>query len=103
MHKHGFYVTNLGRDRIILRHPWFKTFNLTIHWGTDQLEGNDVVIEMAGYCVKQCTPTARQLTINPLDVEAERVEILKQILEEYCQHWQVFSEKASHWYPPARD
>jgi hypothetical protein len=27
-----FYVTNLGRDRIILGMPWFKKFNPQIDW-----------------------------------------------------------------------
>src|ERR1700747_380821 len=27
-----FYVTNLGRDRIILGMPWFKMFNPQINW-----------------------------------------------------------------------
>jgi hypothetical protein len=28
--KLGFYVANLGSDRIIFGHPWFKTFNPSI-------------------------------------------------------------------------
>ena len=49
MVKLGFYVANLGHDRIILGHPWFKAFNLSIDWTTNQLPGEDMVIETAGY------------------------------------------------------
>ena len=49
IHKLGFYIANLGCDRIILRHPWFKTFNPTIDWTTNQLQGPNVRIKTAGY------------------------------------------------------
>ena len=47
--KQGFYVANLGRDRIILGHPWFRSFNPSINWETNQLDGDEVEIETAGY------------------------------------------------------
>jgi len=27
-----FYVTNLGRDRMLFGYPWFKKFNPNINW-----------------------------------------------------------------------
>jgi hypothetical protein len=50
--KLGFYIANLGSDRIILGHPWFKLFNPSINWRSNQLEGEDITIETAGYCAK---------------------------------------------------
>ena len=47
--KQGFYIANLGNDRIILGHPWFHTFNPTINWEKNQLQGDDIEIETAGY------------------------------------------------------
>ena len=47
--KMGFYIANLGKDQLILGHPWFKIFNPTIDWTTNQLLGPDVTIQMAGY------------------------------------------------------
>jgi hypothetical protein len=47
--KLGFYVRNLGSDRIIFGHPWFKTFNPSIDWCTNCLKGDDFSIETAGY------------------------------------------------------
>ena len=101
-HKHGFYVANLGRDRLILGHPWFKTFNPNIDWRMNQLEGDKIVIETAGHHSKQ-RETTHQLVINEGEVKTEAEGIMEQILPEYYHHWQVFSEKASHHYPPAWD
>ena len=102
-HKQGFYVANLGWDWLILGHPWFKTFNPAIDWSTSTLQGDDMMIETAGYWAKVKIPTACQLVTSPNEVEAEKAEILKQIPEEYHHHWKVFSEKTSHHYSPAWD
>jgi len=40
-----FYVTNLGRDRIIFEYPWFKKFRPDIDWDTDELKGPKVKLE----------------------------------------------------------
>jgi hypothetical protein len=39
-----FYVTNLGRDRIILGMPWFKTFNPQINWEKGMLPHKIVLL-----------------------------------------------------------
>jgi hypothetical protein len=56
--KLGFYVANLGSNCIILGHPWFKSFNPSINWSTNQLDGEDIVIETAGYRTKSKPQTA---------------------------------------------
>ena len=50
--KLGFYVTNLGRDRLILGYPWFKKFNPKFNWSNNTLEGDTVEIDTAGYWTK---------------------------------------------------
>jgi len=35
----SIYITNLGRDRVILGLPWFKTFDPKINWTTGELTG----------------------------------------------------------------
>ena len=47
--KLGFHVANLGRDRIILRYPWFQKFDPHFDWSTNTLKGNKVEIDTAGY------------------------------------------------------
>ena len=36
--KFPFFVTNLGKDFIILGYPWLEEFNLTIDWGQGQVK-----------------------------------------------------------------
>src|ERR1700676_2650119 len=45
----GFYVANLGHDRLILGLHWLKVFNPTIDWPRIALVGEDIHIETAGY------------------------------------------------------
>ena len=47
--KLGFYIANLGRDRLILGYPWFKKSNPNFNWNNDTLEGDAVEIDTAGY------------------------------------------------------
>jgi hypothetical protein len=47
--KLGFYIANLGHDRVILGHPWFKAFNPVIDWSTNQLQGDNLIIKTAGF------------------------------------------------------
>jgi hypothetical protein len=96
--KLGFYIANLGSDRIILGHPWFKSFNPSINWGSNQLEGEDVVIETAGYRAK---PKARTTTIH-FTPPSDQAETQQLIPVQYHQHWRVFSEEAAQRFPPSR-
>ena len=36
--KEQFYVTGLGRQKIILGFPWLKKYNLTIDWKTGKIK-----------------------------------------------------------------
>ena len=45
--KLGFYVANLGRDRLILGYPWFTKFNPNFNWKDNILEGEEVEIDTA--------------------------------------------------------
>src|ERR1700677_3796860 len=96
--KLGFYVANLGHDRIILGHPWFKIFNPTIDWTNNQLPGDNMIIETAGYRSKEAT-IIRNITFTPPN---DRLEVQKHIPPQYHQHWEVFSEEAAQRFPPAR-
>jgi hypothetical protein len=95
--KLGFYIANLGSDRIILGHPWFKSFNPSIDWSTNCLEGDDVIIETAGFCSKTKTlnPVAR--TLQPSD----QMQTQQLIPPQYHKHWRVFSEEAALRFPPS--
>src|SRR6267154_6472184 len=38
-----FYITNLGRDRIIFGMPWFQSFDPTISWKEPNLQGTMIL------------------------------------------------------------
>ena len=99
--KLGFYIANLGWDWIILGYPWFQKFNLHFNWTAHALEGDNVVIKMAGYH-KQHRPTI-WITQPIISEPTDQVEVVKLIPEWYHHHWKVFSEQASHWFPPAQE
>src|ERR1700689_301414 len=94
----GFYVANLGRDRLILGHPWFKQFNPSIDWRTNTLQGEDIVIETAGYQNRKTTPSHEHVCTTTIQEEPTPA-----IPPEYTRHEVVFSEKASQRFPPARE
>jgi hypothetical protein len=96
--KLGFYVADLGRDRVILGHPWFKSFNPHIDWTTNQLIGPDVVVQTAGYWTKQRS-SLRSITIKPPEDQTETQQLIP---PQYHHHWLVFSEQAARCFPPSR-
>jgi hypothetical protein len=89
-------MTNLGSDCIILGHPWFKSFNPSINWSLNQLDGEDIIIETAGYCNKS-RPQVSAIHFKP---PSDQLETQKLIPEQHHQHWRVFSEEARPTFPP---
>ena len=49
-----FFVTNLGRDRMLFGYPWFKKFKPDIDWETSELKGPKVKIETLLHGTFQC-------------------------------------------------
>ena len=97
--KLGFYVANLGRDRMILGYPWFQKFNPQFDWNTHALKGDEVEIDTAGYRTKLAT-SLRAVTLTDVDKEEDRKLVQAQIPEAYHKYWEVFSKCASYQYPP---
>jgi hypothetical protein len=93
--KLGFFIANLGCDRVILGHPWFKAFNPIIDWTTNQLTGPDIIIETAGFRIKNQVNSA---TLKP---PGDQLEVKKLIPLQYHQHWRVFSKEAAQCIPPS--
>ena len=92
----GFYVANIGSDRMIFGHPWFKTFNPDINWMTNTLR-DDYTIETARYQTQKRSEETTAATIK-----TQRPRIDPSIPEEYHRHWEVFDEEAAKRFPPAR-
>jgi hypothetical protein len=94
-----FFITNIGRDRIILGHPWFKAFNPTIDWTTNTLISENVHIETASYHHRKAPAENNGTTVSP--PPSLLTPVPPQIPEEYRHHAQVFSEEASQQFHPA--
>ena len=92
-------MANLGRDQMILGYPWFQKFNPHFDWNMHTLKGNIVEINTAGYRTKLATPL-QAATLTEADKEEDRKLVQAQIPEAYHKYWEVFSEWASHCYPP---
>ena len=97
--KLGFYVANLGRDRLILGYPCFQKFNLNFNWNTNTLEGDAIEIDTAGYWTK-IAASLRATQITQESMEEEKKAILNQIPVAYHQYWEVFSKRVSYRFPP---
>jgi hypothetical protein len=89
--KLGFNVADLGRDQVILGHPWFKSFNPHIDWTTNQLIGPDLVVQTAGYQTKQRS-SLHSITLKPPEDQTETQQLIP---PQYHRHWLVFSEQAA--------
>ena len=98
----GFYVANLGRDRLILGYPWFQKFNPQFNWKNNALEGEEVEIDTAGYRNKIAS-ALRTVETTQESAEMEKGAILEQVPAVYHQYWEVFSERASYRFPPERE
>ena len=99
----GFYVTNLGRDRIILGHPWFREFNPTVDWKQNTLEGGDIILETASHRSNKHAPEIGTIHPNVQSANPSLREPPPNIPPEYARHAIVFSEEAAQRFPPARE
>ncbi len=104
--KQWFFIANLGRDHLILEHPWFQAFNPQINWTKNELEGENIIIETAGYQLKT-TPQTTQIN-NIVQQWAECAVQNKpmqtpEIPKEYQRHTIIFLEKAAQCFPPAQE
>jgi len=52
-----FFVTNLGRDRLLFGYPWFKAFKPEIDWEKGTLLGPKVQMETLLFGTLQCAKT----------------------------------------------
>src|SRR6202158_968983 len=105
----GFYVANMGRDRIILGYPWFRTFKPAFDWEKNTLLGEEVHIETASahhralekqretsVALHVLTPKPALPTTNPSPIDPS-------IPSYYHRHWRVFDEELAKRFPPARE
>jgi len=101
-----FFITNLGKDQLILGYPWLEEFNPEINWTDGKLSGTCVHLKTPALVARE------QLKTHVHKTEIEeigKVTIAQQMAEkhledsdtvktttippEYQVHTKVFSEK----------
>ena len=121
-----FYITSLGRDRIILEYPFLYEFNPSIDWRQGRIHGNLVllqsmkyryvaqrIIQMQGDTLRQCRSPKKGKAIfvrrtNVAQQWAQKADkdkihlTLDTIPKDYRRHAKVFSEEEAGRFPPER-
>ena len=95
-----FYVTNLGRDRILLGLPWFKEFEPTIDWEGGKQRGT-----MTMKTTSRVTQiNATQATTWAIENEKNKTRSSEETIpEQYQEYSDVFSEQKAKRFPPSRE
>jgi len=95
------YVTNLGRDRVILGLPWFKTFNPEIQWSTGELSGNLQARTTSAIAQINRLTQATEWAIQSKGNKQKLTE--EDIPEAYQDYADIFSEEKAKRFPPERE
>jgi hypothetical protein len=105
-----FYITDLGRDRIILGYTWLVEFDPKINWKDGAVEGQPCEIFTANDNVRYhlARKLAQNNQINKVSISQEWANKEKRHQEEveipdkYKRHAAVFSEEGAKRFPPER-
>ena len=108
-----FYVTNLGKDRVILGYPWLAKFNPQIDWPSATVKGPKVTITTIAAQIKMNLNrlAASEEEVNKITFaqqmalkthNPEKVLTSETIPEEFKQYTKVFSEEEALKFPPSR-
>ena len=121
-----FYITALGKDRIILGYPFLYDFNPKINWKTGKVLGEPVQLQSSRYmhvakriffmqreAVKQVgkPKEGEAIYVQRTNIAQEWAQkadqnkihlTLDTIPKEYRRHQKVFSEEEARRFPPAR-
>ena len=95
-----FYVTNLGRDRIILGITWFKHLQPQINWQDGTLT-DDLSLRMQG-AITQNAQVNKTTMATDWAIKAQK-EKHYELPEQYQDYSEVFSEEAAQCFPPERE
>jgi hypothetical protein len=110
-----FFVTNLGKDRIILGYPWFEAFNPKINWKEGKLLGPCMELKTTGAINQEHLNQVYEIQCTAMKIRkttfaqkmAEKFQIDKPKIDnpippEYKRHIKVFSEQEAERFPPSR-
>jgi hypothetical protein len=95
------FVTNLGRDRIILGLPWFQELEPMISWKQGELIGQLIVKMSLKVLEINKTTLATSWAIKG---ETDKIRMSeKDVPEPYQDYSDVFSKEKAKRFPPARE
>jgi hypothetical protein len=105
-----FYITDLGRDQIILGYPWLHNFNPKIDWTNGMVEGQPLHISTANDNIQYllAKKITQNMQINKVSISQEWANCEKchqaevEIPEKYKEFASVFSEEGVKRFPPER-
>ena len=92
-----FYVTNLGKDRIILGMTWFKHLQPEIDWGNGVLK-ETLSLQTQGAITRNAQVNKTTLATD-WAIKAQKEE-QHELPEHYYDYQEVFSEEAARCFPP---
>jgi hypothetical protein len=95
------FVTNLGRDRIILGLPWFQELEPMISWKHRKLLGRLMVKTSSKILEINKTTLATSWAIQEETNKTRLSE--KDVPEQYKEYADVFSEEKAKRFPPKRE
>ena len=127
--KMRFLIMDLGIEHAILGYPWLAWFEPNFRWKEGIIDTNFLpIIIWSLNWDEQTKQTIAQIVTEPI-TEAKKEQIVEELWEEcsttasiatklaqdakqytkevpipaeYQQHWKVFSEEESHWFPPSQ-
>jgi len=98
-----FFVTNLGKEQIILEYPWLEEFNLEINWRDGKLLGSHIQLKTLAVVAKEQLAThIWQIEVKELRKTTVAQHMAEKYLNkpkttiislEYQIYAKVFSEK----------
>jgi hypothetical protein len=105
-----FYITDLGKDHIILGFPWLEEYNPRINWKEGTVEGQPLHISTAHDNLQYllAKKLAQNLQINKASISQEwanreqRHQAEVEIPNKYKEYKDVFSEEGAKHFPPER-
>jgi len=101
-----FFITNLGKDHMILGYPWLEQFNLDIDWENGRILGTPITMKTPAAVNKERlqvrkTTMAQKMVDSYCATQTPKADI--PIPREYQRHTKVFSEEEAKRFPPSRE
>jgi hypothetical protein len=107
-----FFLSNLGENKVILGYPWFAAFQPRVDWRRGWIDHTQLPIILRTLDAKRARFLPRQIN-KPRATTAETIYVCRLMAEpqhtsenpnippHYWMFGRVFSEEASHEFPPS--